>query len=130
MIPTLILFTDAIRWWGALAGMIGLADVLNYATPRVLNYNSASIKLGVASKGLLCTFLILAGTSIPITSRYEPFGYNGPLFLSIMCAAWVAVSFAGWLIVVARAHNTTIMAVTAAVGFAVTVLAAAATAHG
>ena len=122
-------FTDAIRWWGALAGLIGVADVWRWFTARTDAERFYGPALAATGRLSLCFFLLLAGVSIPMTVRLPGFTPTSPLFLEIMAVAWASISTSGWLFVVSRSRHHWLMAATAALAYAATLFAATMSAH-
>lgn len=120
----LAVFTDAIRWWGAIAGFIGVADVWRWYRARSDAERFYQPALAAAGRLALCLFLLLAGVSIPMTVRLPGFTATNPMFLEIMAVAWSAISTSGWLFVVSRSRHHWLMLATAAGAYAATLFAA------
>ena len=128
--PPMLTYLDAIRWWGAIAGVIGMSDVWRWyrrPPPRTATPNIAWLAL--TAWFLLCVFLVLLGTSIPLTSRIASFGASTAKFMWIVAVGWTCVSLSGWCFVIARAEGAKVMIFTAALAIGGTGLAAMLTAH-
>jgi hypothetical protein len=126
----LITLTDGVRWWGALAGMIGIADVLQWVGAKTEVEQFNSVKSAAVGKSGIYLFLIIAGSAIPASNRYGWFGPQSPAFLTLILFAWLLVSGGGWLLAVSRSKNQQMMEWTAALAFVVTLFASMLTAHG
>ena len=103
-------FTDAVRWWGCVAGFLGVDDFRH----RYLGYRrhhrhpAIDLWLDAWAKLLVCLFLIGAGLAIPLVGRLAFF--NVGMLSIVMAVMWPCVSTAGWLYVISRAANKPIMA--------------------
>ena len=122
-------FTDAVRWWGALAGLIGVADVWRWFTARTDAERFYGPAIAASGRLSLCFFLLLAGISIPMTVRLPGFTAESPTFILIMAAAWLAISTSGWLFVVSRSRHHWLMVATASLAYVVMLFAATMSAH-
>lgn len=128
---TLDLFTDACRWWGACAGFIGISDI-----GRILRLRWAASavtyaylpRYSILGMGMVYLFLMLAGTSLPLS--YRLWGAGSMLQAQIMATAWPALSAGGWFFVISKAQNTRLMKITALAAFPSVLLAAIVSAPG
>lgn len=101
--------TDAVRLWGALAGIIGLASILapHHGQPSVVPPWSHPI-----TQAGMCAFLVIAGLTLPITSHSEFLDPDDLLFAVLMLAAWYCIAVAAWAALVR--HSIWIVAMRAA----------------
>lgn len=97
------ILTDAIRWWGFMAGVIGLADywrqVRGCVPKHELRHTKPVVRLGI------CLFLILAGAAIPLNKHVGWLRPDGLPFAAIMLAAWWAVAIGAWAMTVQYADR-------------------------
>ncbi|CDO34035.1 hypothetical protein [Novosphingobium sp. KN65.2] len=127
------IYTDAVRWWGFLAGIIGLDDFRR----RVVAWRKERRWLPVrqmwidsSAKAMVCIFLLLAGFSIPLTSRMPGFSSDDARFLAIMATAWSSVAGAGWAYVISRAYRPRVLILTGAIALVACLFASILTAQG
>lgn len=106
------IYTDALRWWGFLGGIIGLDDFRR----RIIAWTSErrwmpvrTLWLDAAAKALVCTFLVLAGFALPLTSRVAGLTLRDSGILAVLAAAWTCIAMAGWSYVISRAMRPSIL---------------------
>lgn len=133
MMSAIEIYTDAVRWWGFLAGMIGIDDFRRRIVAWRAEQRWMPIRLlwvDASAKALVCLFLVMAGLTIPFTSRIPGFTLATPSFLAVMAAAWSAISAAGWCYVVSRAYRPNVLILCACLALVSCVAAACLTAGG
>ena len=131
--PAIEIYTDAVRWWGFLAGMIGLDDFRRRVVAWHHEQRWIPIRLvwmDAAAKALVCMFLVMAGFMIPFTNRIESFTIESQSFQAIMAAAWSCASGAGWSYVISRAYRANILILCASIALLARLFASIATAGG
>lgn len=127
------IYTDAVRWWGFIAGVIGLSDFRRRVTVWRAEKRWMPVRLlwmDAAAKALVCLFLVSAGLVIPFTSRVPGFTLQSQSFLAIMAAAWTCASGAGWSYVISRAYRPQMLIMTASLALGSCLFASIATAGG
>ncbi|MED5545619.1 MAG: hypothetical protein VYD90_10235 [Pseudomonadota bacterium] len=127
------IYTDAVRWWGFIAGVIGLSDFHRRVTAWRCEQPWMPVRLiwmDAAAKALVCLFLVSAGLVIPFTSRINGFTLESQSFLAVMAAAWTCISGAGWSYVISRAYRSQILILCAALALGSCLFAAIITAGG
>jgi len=85
--------TSAVRWWGVIAGIIGIADLWHIykgAPPHIPLRSTFLIKLGV------CVFLVIAGGILPLMGSIgwvasDHISYTVPLLI-----AWWLLGVGAW----------------------------------
>ena len=132
MIALLTLARDTLGWWGALAWIITLDDVICWLrTPpekrrtKAVNPVVATVAMGVLSMGL-----ILLGTTLPLNTRIPAFATDTVAFWAALAFGWALIAVAGWAFVIARALRPAMLTATALLALGGTALAAALTAGG
>ena len=115
------LYADAARWWGALAGFLGLDDFRRRLRRVIADEPCAAIEwpaFDVAAKVLVCIFLIGPGSIIPLTNgRIDGLSARTPEFEVFMALFWPLLSLAGWCYVISRAPRLKVMTAVCAGGF-------------
>jgi hypothetical protein len=98
--------TNAVRWWGVIAGIIGIADLWRMYhgdPPHIPLRSTFLIKCGV------CTFLIVAGGVLPLMGSMgwvasDQITYTIPLLI-----AWWLLGIGAWASAAHFAHCQTMM---------------------
>lgn len=115
--PALTVYTDGLRWWGALAGLAILINMMRGYAPPPDAQRDKWTKLSFAS------FLVIAGTVIPLTNRIDGFTQATMLFQCIAAVFWTFAAAAGWLGLQGRAVRPVPMRLSAALLLAVSMYA-------
>lgn len=85
--------TEAVRLWGAIAGVFGLASIVGpkgCAGPSVPPWSAPVTQFGV------CAFLVTAGIAIPFAEYSGMLAAEDMLFRWILLLAWYAIAVAAW----------------------------------
>ena len=129
----LMIFTDAVRWWGAVAGFIGCHDIIQWLRWRhaggqsQMHLTTWSHGWGVA---LISVYFLIAGLTIPLSDRIVGFGGRGGLLLAeILAVAWVIGSTSAWLVILDHGGRPRLMAWVAGAMFPAMLLASYLTVH-
>lgn len=95
---TILLLTNAIRWWGALAGFVNLADLGQYVKSFFDDDCYSSLKgkdiKYVANISISSILLIVAGVLMPMTLGLP--GTEHLWFVISIGIIWTFISVAGW----------------------------------
>lgn len=90
----LLVITNALRWWGCIAGVICLADFFKHIEV-IRNDRLVYHRMGT---GLIAVFLILMGFVIPLSTHgVSYFIADSLIFNLILLIGWTAISLAGWM---------------------------------
>lgn len=124
--PWLEIVTDAVRWWGAIAGVILVGIYIQSRLHHIRTGVWPEFKLKPWTlpmfAGSLGAFLVLMGGGIPFVRRVDWYTVDGLAFGLVALTGWYFVSVAGWLFVILKTTDLGLMRkvswVTAAVMFA------------
>ena len=95
----LAIYTDGMRWWGALAGYAILANMMRGYAPPPDAERDKWTKLAFA------LFLVIAGTLIPLSFRVPWLAQGTVRWNVIVAIFWTCASAAGWLGLSGRAQR-------------------------
>jgi hypothetical protein len=124
---TLVQLTDIVRMWGVLAGVIGVTSFAHRIHLKWLGKPLPPIynpEIDILAKFLVCMFLVLAGTIIPLSHKYQDGEIAELVYLQTIAMAWICVSSAGWCYVVSRAPRANLMTINAFVALILIFVAA------
>ena len=125
------IYADAIRWWGFMAGVIGLDDIRRRAVTfcRDSRWQSAQrLCTDVCAEVTLCALLAFVGIAVPLIGHFTPMVVSSPFVLATLWTASACVSVAGWAYVVSRAVREPLLLGCAVLALSCCILAAIAAA--
>jgi hypothetical protein len=120
-VTVLAVLTDGLRWWGALAGFV-LLWMLSHR-----HIVPATFKMHRAGIVAFAAFLVIAGSLIPVTTRWTWLAQGTLEWACIVLAFWTCAALAGWLFVLAKIARPLPMALSSGLLLGVAIYAAALT---
>jgi hypothetical protein len=126
MTYALTIYFDAIRWWGALAGVIYLGEWAHRFKAGPVHYAPADIlpMPDAVARLLVGVFLVIMGATTPMVSRYHQLV---SIYYDIAVIPWTGLAMAGWIMATSRAQCRGMMIGVSVMALAVITLAAAMT---
>lgn len=107
----ILALSNAIRWWGALAGIINLADLFQYVK-SLFNDECCSPMKGTDLRQIAATLissmlLVITGVLMPMTLGMP--GTEHLWFVISIGIVWTFISVVGWLLAIRFAGSKTYM---------------------